>query len=68
MFSFLFCAYREAIVFLTIAFLSVMGLANSVVDDESCDSDNDDCEDWDDYDDDFDWDLDNHVCVDQEIK
>ena len=36
-------AYREAIAFLIIAILSVMSLANSVVDDESCDIDTDGC-------------------------
>ena len=46
MYSFLFSAYREAIVFLTIAILSLMGLANSVVDDESCDVDNGVCVEW----------------------
>ena len=40
---FLFNDYREAIVFLAIAILSVMGLANSVVDEESCDVDNGGC-------------------------
>ena len=43
MVSSLFYAYREAIAFLIIAILSVMSLANSVVDDESCDIDTDGC-------------------------
>ena len=46
LYSFLFYAYREAIVFLTIAILSLIGLANSVVDDESCDADNYGCVEW----------------------
>ena len=45
MFSF-FYSYREAIVFMAIAILSVMGLANSDADDESCDADNDGCVEW----------------------
>jgi len=37
---------REAIVLLTMAILSIMGLANSIVGDESCDVGNDGCVEW----------------------